>query len=399
MGNKKIHPFTLKFHKHILNFLRSQKIILKGKKVYLGLSGGLDSVSLFYVLIGLMSEEGFKFEAIHIHHGQRESSHDDLEFVESLCRNFSIRLHKFRYELKLETNIESTLREFRYKCFNSVAREDDLVLLGHHLDDAFEWSLLSRLKFGRLNLGIPFKNKNIIRPFLCVSRKQIESYQKVEKFWYRIDESNEDHRFERNFLRSQVKAYKDKFPKYLKHYVSQQKQLRDLIGRRVKKEIIKDRLGGVRVSINDDLEALKESIEDGVKLVSTVKRGKISAEVGKYIKARRNGKKGPHNFSGGVLGFYDGESYYLIHKDSYSKITKASQIPARSYLNSFELFVARSSKRLVNTSTENPLYAKISKDLNKDEYLISKDQYNKFTSCNKPKDYDVIYIIEISLKF
>jgi tRNA(Ile)-lysidine synthase len=52
--------------------------------------------------------------------------------------------------------------------------------------------------------GIPVKRKNIVRPILSLTKKEILDYLDENQFEYRIDESNLSNEFERNFLRNEV---------------------------------------------------------------------------------------------------------------------------------------------------------------------------------------------------
>ena len=52
--------------------------------------------------------------------------------------------------------------------------------------------------------GIPIKRGNIIRPILIVTRDEILEYLNLYNFEYRIDKSNENTDFERNFLRNKI---------------------------------------------------------------------------------------------------------------------------------------------------------------------------------------------------
>ena len=52
--------------------------------------------------------------------------------------------------------------------------------------------------------GIPIKRDNIIRPLLCLEKAEILDYLKAGKMKYRIDKSNLQNDFKRNFLRNRI---------------------------------------------------------------------------------------------------------------------------------------------------------------------------------------------------
>ena len=53
------------------NYIRQWKMLEKGDKVVVGLSGGADSVCLFLILEELRKKIGFEILAVHVNHGIR----------------------------------------------------------------------------------------------------------------------------------------------------------------------------------------------------------------------------------------------------------------------------------------------------------------------------------------
>ena len=53
------------------NYIRQWKMLEKGDKVVVGLSGGADSVCLFLILEELRKKIGFEMLAVHVNHGIR----------------------------------------------------------------------------------------------------------------------------------------------------------------------------------------------------------------------------------------------------------------------------------------------------------------------------------------
>ena len=72
--------------KKVENYIRQWKMLEKGDKVVVGLSGGADSVCLFLILEELRKKIGFEMLAVHVNHGIRgEEAKADEEFVKTLC--------------------------------------------------------------------------------------------------------------------------------------------------------------------------------------------------------------------------------------------------------------------------------------------------------------------------
>ena len=70
-------------------YMKQQHIDLKGQKIVIGLSGGMDSVCLFHVLRDL----GCELIAVHVNHCIRgEEADADEAFVKNLCESSSIEI-------------------------------------------------------------------------------------------------------------------------------------------------------------------------------------------------------------------------------------------------------------------------------------------------------------------
>jgi tRNA(Ile)-lysidine synthase len=105
---------------------------------------------------------------------------------------------------------EQAAREARYRIFTKIVSPGDQLLLAHHADDQVETFLLRLLRgAGVLGLGAmreirPLGAGQLLRPLLGFSRAQLEEYARAQQLQWIEDESNEDERFERNYLRSRV---------------------------------------------------------------------------------------------------------------------------------------------------------------------------------------------------
>ena len=94
---------------------------------------------------------------------------------------------------------------FDFSTFNSVnfsKFKDKPIVTCHHLNDCAEtWTMTSLKGTPRL---IPYKNGNIIRPFLLVSKKEIEDYCERKNIEYSQDLTNFDVNIPRNRIRHNV---------------------------------------------------------------------------------------------------------------------------------------------------------------------------------------------------
>lgn len=184
-----------------------------GKKVCVACSGGVDSVVLLHAFHAQADEFGIVLSAVTCEHGIRgKQSLRDLAFVQSLCENWNIPLTVFRADIpararESKCGLEEEGRKFRYECFALIIESGkaDFVATAHHRDDLAE-TVLFRLARGTSLSGINAirERDGIIRPFLTVSRAEIEQYARAHGLAYKKDGSNRDERYMRNKLRHTV---------------------------------------------------------------------------------------------------------------------------------------------------------------------------------------------------
>ena len=132
--------------KKVENYIRQWKMLEKGDKVVVGLSGGADSVCLFLILEELRKKIGFEILAVHVNHGIRgEEAKADEEFVKTLCekkeipcRSVSVDIPKMAVEYRMSE--EEAGRTARRKIFEQAAEEwgGTRIALAHHQDDNAE---------------------------------------------------------------------------------------------------------------------------------------------------------------------------------------------------------------------------------------------------------------------
>ena len=198
----------------ILDFIKKHKLINAGEVIGVGVSGGIDSMSLLHFLNEHKEKLDIEVVAIHINHGIREESDDEAYFVLQKCREMGVRVYKFTIDApKLardkKLSIETAAREGRYGVFETLVRKDivDKVALAHHQSDQAE-TILMHLFRGCGVSGArgmePVRDKIYIRPMLPVSKNEIEEYSAINNIEYVEDSSNADIAYTRNYLRNVV---------------------------------------------------------------------------------------------------------------------------------------------------------------------------------------------------
>ncbi len=193
-------------------------MVSPGDKVLVGVSGGADSVCLLLALSELRKEMEFSLEVVHVEHGIRgEESLQDAQFVEDLCKRLQVpyQVHSVdvpAYAAEEGLGLEEAARKLRYQVFESLAKETGAkVALAHHKEDNAE-TILFQMVRGSSLAGLcgmqPVREdeKGIcyIRPLLFFHREEIESFLKSRDLQWRIDSTNAELEYSRNFLRAQV---------------------------------------------------------------------------------------------------------------------------------------------------------------------------------------------------
>lgn len=191
----------------VRQYINSKQLFSLNARIVVALSGGSDSVALLRILHAL----GYDCEAAHcnFHLRGKESDRDEV-FVKKLCTKLGIPLHRIDFETKRyadekKISIEMAARELRYNWFAEIKEKTkaDVIAVAHHKDDSVETVLLNLIRGTGLNglMGIRPKNGNIVRPLLCVSRKEIMDYLQDIGQEYETDSTNLQDEYTRNKIR------------------------------------------------------------------------------------------------------------------------------------------------------------------------------------------------------
>lgn len=202
--------------KTVQNFAFANELWEKNSKVVLGVSGGSDSACLLDIFSKLAPKYKLELCIAHVNYNLRgNDSKEDEIFVAALAEKYGIPLVILKpKKSEYKGNLENCLRVLRYDFFENL-RQDlnfDLVAVAHNQDDQAETVLMRIIRGSGLNglSAMKAKTKNIIRPLLQTSKKDILAYMKQNKLKYRTDKSNLDIKFTRNSVRHQLLPYLEK---------------------------------------------------------------------------------------------------------------------------------------------------------------------------------------------
>lgn len=222
------------FVKHVRRFLQ-EHYPQHSRHVAVAVSGGVDSILLMHLaneLLKIGEIDGLR--VLTVNHGTRRGQgieasavKFEAEKLELSCQILSLNLGQ------VESNIEETLRTKRHEALRAALAPNEELWMGHHLDDSWEWSQLqgARTSEVKSTLGIPLKAGRIVRPFLCVTRRQIMSCAQAIQIRWMEDPTNENLRFERNWVRRTVTPLVgQRHPQFLKHYARRSQAMAEELG-------------------------------------------------------------------------------------------------------------------------------------------------------------------------
>lgn len=200
-----------------------QKNVNISRPILLALSGGPDSMCLFYLLLECNALLPFplNLHIAHVNHNWRESSQKEAEILKNLVLSQGLPWHYLALDPNsMHGNLENLCRLERLKFFSSICHEHQCqsIFMGHHENDQsetvfkriFEGSRLTRLH-GLLPI-VSIKNSNpdleidliIYRPLLNVKKIEILEWLNQRNIDYFEDPTNLDPKYLRARMRQSI---------------------------------------------------------------------------------------------------------------------------------------------------------------------------------------------------
>lgn len=178
-------------------------------------SGGVDSLALLAALQRLRKRSvrwrRLAVRAVHVDHQLQSVSAAWARHCRKVCRELDVPLIVRRVHVQASgRSLEAAAREARYAVLAQTLRSDEVLLTAHHLDDQLETFLLQWLRgagvsgLAAMPAHAPFAKSFHVRPLLECSRETLVAWVQRHALDPVEDPSNEDERFDRNFLRARV---------------------------------------------------------------------------------------------------------------------------------------------------------------------------------------------------
>ncbi len=202
----------------VINYIKENELIKQEDKILVALSGGPDSVCLLHILYELKDKFNLDLGAIHINHMLRGNESDaDEKYIINLCDELGIKHYVKRINIEYvakdsNVSLEVAGRNERYTAFEEIRNKYNYnkIAVAHNANDQAE-TVLMRIMRGTGLEGLtgikPKREDGVIRPILCLNRKEIEGYCEEKKLNPRIDASNYERIYSRNKVRLDILPY------------------------------------------------------------------------------------------------------------------------------------------------------------------------------------------------
>ncbi len=289
--------------KKIREYMECHDMIEKGDSIIVGISGGADSICLFFVLLELRKELDLTLHAVHVNHNLRgEEALRDQKYVEGLCESVGVPLtivsqQVGRIARERRISVEEAGRELRREAFLEKMEEVGAtkIALAHHCNDNAETLLfhLARGTGSQGMRGVLPKNKQWIRPLLLLEKQEILAYLQGKNHAYCIDSSNMDNVYTRNKIRNCILPLLEEInPRAVRHIGEAIEDIRqmdelvmDLVNQAYKK-YVQEEIDERSFLISSDLFGEKEMIQLRVLKLVLEKSANCQKDIGRrHIRA------------------------------------------------------------------------------------------------------------------
>ena len=188
----------------------------KKESFLLGVSGGLDSMALFYSFLEMSRKWKMTWAVAYVHHGSGSPDvvsyrKQAYEVVKEECDKYGVPFYSNVSDFSNLSKIpfygatEAGWRQLRGEFLLSLKKilNADFIVLAHHKEDLLETRMIRLIRgCGPQGLTAMYSRQGVVlRPFLSLSRLDLEDYMKTVKGHWIEDPSNDQIDFLRNWLR------------------------------------------------------------------------------------------------------------------------------------------------------------------------------------------------------
>ncbi len=177
----------------------------------IGVSGGADSTALLVAFSKISKKFSLKLVVAHVnYHLRGKDSGLDEFWVKKLCNKHGISFRQLDFPIKsYDSGVEELARNIRYDFFKEVSKDErcSFVATAHNANEQAE-TLIFRLARGTGVTGAigisSFRKDGVIRPFLELTRNNIEAWLNDNEIGWQEDRTNSDTKYKRNLIRHRI---------------------------------------------------------------------------------------------------------------------------------------------------------------------------------------------------
>jgi len=167
---------------------------------------------LLHLASEISKSADYDIRAVHIHHGLQQIADTWVPHCKEVCDPLNIPLEIHHLDLKINKgeSVEEVARSARYSALKQSLKKDEVLLTAHHQNDQAETLLLQLFRGAGVQglAGMPLISEfglgQHARPLLNASRQSLEAYANENRLNCIEDPSNQDSKFDRNFLRNEI---------------------------------------------------------------------------------------------------------------------------------------------------------------------------------------------------
>ncbi len=172
------------------------------ERYLLCVSGGVDSMFMLD-FFGKNCRQPFR--VAHFNHRLRPTAENEENLVREWCGRNDVPFLTAEGDpeaMRAAKSLEAEARDQRYTFFATVKHEDELLVTAHHANDQVETVLMRLMRgYPHDSLRMSKRSGDRYRPFLSVTKEEIERQARNRRVEWIEDESNTDTVHERNWMR------------------------------------------------------------------------------------------------------------------------------------------------------------------------------------------------------
>lgn len=201
--------------------IQNHRLLLRGQKILIAVSGGVDSMILLRILHALAGKHRWRIHVAHFNHRLRGRASDaDEQLVRKTAAALKLPVVVEQADVKAfarksKLSVEMAARKLRHEFLARAARRRKIqtIALAHHADDQVELFFLRLLRGagGEGLAGMKWrapspadKRISLVRPLLDFSKSELLEFARENKIQFREDATNSTTNFLRNRVRNEL---------------------------------------------------------------------------------------------------------------------------------------------------------------------------------------------------